>query len=144
MIFQGQNAKKNQRKISILDQWVEIRIEDGITTTTLFPSNQDLLERGKEMDPPPDLVYRRLHFPDGVPSEYYWAVEDEELRKRGVFGTQRMTVDTWLRVIACEEAAKDGHIGMTGVGNLPRPKERGGCDCPVCTENQALLDSLET
>lgn len=33
-----------------------------------------------------------------------------------------------------------GHVGPTGVGNLPRPKERGGCDCEVCARNREVLE----
>ncbi|MGH9584152.1 MAG: hypothetical protein ACRD4O_14585, partial [Bryobacteraceae bacterium] len=37
-LFRGQNAKKNQRKIPILDQWAEITIDEhGNTVTTLVP-----------------------------------------------------------------------------------------------------------
>ena len=51
---------------------------------------------------------------------------------------QRMTVDTWLDVIERERERGDGHIGPTGVGNLPRPEANGGCDCPVCTKNAEI------
>jgi hypothetical protein len=51
-----------------------------------------------------------------------------------------MTVDTWLEVIEREAARGMGHVGPTGVGNLPRPKERGGCDCEVCTRNREVLE----
>ncbi len=37
-----------------------------------------------------------------------------------------MTFATWKEVIAREAERGDGHAGPTGVGNLPRPKERGG------------------
>jgi hypothetical protein len=37
-----------------------------------------------------------------------------------------MTFATWKDVIALEATRSDGHAGPTGVGNLPRPKERGG------------------
>ncbi len=151
ILFQGQNHPKKRRKIPLLEQWVEVTIqENGETLTRLFPSNKNLIERGKAMLPPPELVYRRLNFPHGVPPEYEWVNAKEEKRKLGGCGIQRMTTDTWLEVIAREapEFERPGykssfapeHIGPTGVGNLPRPKERGGCDCHVCTKNQAILD----
>jgi hypothetical protein len=140
-LFQGQNAKKNQRKIPVLDQWVEITIEDGITCTKLFPSNAGLIEEGKAMDPPPELVYRRLNFVNGVPPEYDWTGADPDVRIRGGCGIQRMDVNTWLEVIEQEKNSGAGHIGPCR-GNLPRPKERGGCDCPVCTQNKTLLEKL--
>jgi len=140
-LFQGQNAPKKMRKIAILDQWVEVEIQDGRTVTKLYPSNAGLIKEGQAMDPPPDLVYRRLSFPHGVPAEYRWAVGSSEGRmERGGIGTQRMTVDTWLDAIEREEASGTGHVGPTGVGNLPRPRERGGCDCEVCTQNRHAME----
>jgi hypothetical protein len=97
-MFQGQNSPKKRKKYTRLEQWVEVRIEDGNTVTKLYPSNEDLIEEGKEMLPPPDLIYRRINFPDGVPPEYYWASSDEQFRKYGGWGIQRMRVDTcWTR-----------------------------------------------
>ncbi|MBV9084056.1 MAG: hypothetical protein JOZ62_15375, partial [Acidobacteriaceae bacterium] len=55
-LFQGQNNKKKQKKIPTLEQWVEVRTENGNTVTKLFPSNEQLIEDGKKMWPAPDLV----------------------------------------------------------------------------------------
>ena len=49
----------------------------------------------------------------------------------GGSGVQRMTIDTWLDVIERESEREHGHIGPTGVGNLPAVRENG-CKCPVC------------
>ena len=138
-IFQGQNHPKKQRKIAVLDQWVEVEMEEGRTVTKLYPSNAGLIEEGKKMYPPPEMVYRKINFPDGIPHEYAWASSDPRRFERGGMGTQRMTVDTWLEVIEREAARGTGHVGPTGVGNLPRPKERGGCDCEVCTRNREVV-----
>jgi hypothetical protein len=145
----GQKKKKAQ-KAGILEQWVEVTVEDGKTVTMLFPSNRNLRERAKKMEPAPELVYRRIHFVHGVPAEYEWACPDEGLREYGGCGIQRMTMETWLEVVEREapELERIGykssyapeHIGPTGVGNLPRPKERGGCECEVCVGNQEILD----
>lgn len=139
-ISKGQNAKKNRGRIQTLEQWVEIRVKDGKNTSELFPPNDELIRLGRKMDPSPELVYRRLHFPDGVPPEYYWTTRNENLRRYGGLGIQRMTVETWRKVIEREERRPDGHLGPTGVGNLPRPKEHGECECPVCTKNQRLSE----
>jgi len=137
--FQGQNNPKKMRKIALLEQWVEVAIEDGKTITKLYPSNEKLIEQGKTMLPPPELVYRRMFFADGIPPEYYWTTEDEAKRKAGgCGGIQRMTVDTWLDVID-EEKEGNGHLGTCG-GNLPRPKERGGCECAVCVGNAKIFE----
>ena len=142
LLFQGQNNPKKQahKKRPRLEQWVEVRTaEDGTVTTELYPSNAELIEDGKEMWPAPEIVYRRINFVEGVPPEYYWAIgeEDEQARQFGGCGIQRMTIDTWLDVIERESLRPDGHIGPTGVGNLPRPD--GKCSCPVCTANTAIL-----
>src|ERR1700722_11228384 len=141
-MFQGQLHPKKLGKITILDQWHEITIEDGKTITRQYPSNEQLVKRGQKMLPPPSYVYRRLHFPQEVPPEYYWATSNPERRKNGGFSTQRMTVDTWLHCIDREALRGDGHIGITGVGNMPRPKERGVCACEVCTRNAPLFPGV--
>jgi hypothetical protein len=141
-LFQGQLHPKKQRKVYTLEQWVEVTIVEGKTMTKLFPSNEQLIKDGQRMLPPPELVYRRINFPHGIPDEYAWAAPgaNAERRAAGGCGIQRMTTDTWLEVVKAEAEREDGHIGPTGVGNLPRPKERGGCECPECTRNQAILD----
>ena len=134
LLFQGQKSPKKQRdkKLPRLEQWIEVRIEeDGRVTTTLYPSNEELIGDGQEMWPAPELVYRRINFPDGVPPEYYWATSNEQARQFGCCGIQRMTIDTWLDTIERESSRTDGHIGPTEVPNLPRPD--GKCSCPVCT-----------
>jgi len=143
LLFQGQKHPKKQKKIVRLEQWVEVRIIDGKTVTQLYPSNDKVIQNGQKMWPPPEFVYRRLNFPDGIPEEYLWTVIDPtpETLKRGGCGIQRMSVDTWLDVIEREKLRDDGHIGPTGVGNLPRPQETGGCNCPTCTHNQRVLDA---
>lgn len=131
--FTGKNAKKNQRQIPILDQWVEITVDDqGNTVTKLYPSNQDLIKEGHTMDPPPELVYRRLHFVGSVPPEYHWSTKSPERRAAGGMAVQRMSVETWFETIQREKEKGTGHIGPCR-SLLPRPPERGGCECPVCT-----------
>ncbi len=39
-----------------------------------------------------------------------------------------------------EKALGAGHLLPCG-GNLPRPEERGGCDCPTCSKNRAILEA---
>ena len=90
------------------------------------------------MDPPPELVYRRLNFPNAIPDEYDWTTNDARLKQYGGIGIQRMSVDSWLNLIDQETLRQDGHIGPTP-DPLPRPIERGGCDCPACEQNRQLL-----
>ncbi|MBV9406979.1 MAG: hypothetical protein JO211_16645 [Acidobacteriaceae bacterium] len=128
------------RKTPILDQWVEIRITDGVVTTELFPPNAELRKKGEEMNPPPQLVYRRLNFPDGVPAEYDWTNPSETARRYGGIALQRMALDTWLALIQTELSRGDGHLSPTPGGNLPRPQDRGPCPCPDCTAERELLE----
>jgi len=130
---------KKQPKIETLEQWVEVRVRDGKTETTLYPSNEELLKRKAKMDPPPDLVYRRLNFVNGVPEEYHWTTYDPRRRENGGHGIQRMTPERWLETIELEKRMGTGHLGPCG-DPMPRPKERGGCECPACRMNQAKLD----
>ena len=144
----GTAAAKRKKKggFGVAEQWVEVRVTEGVTTTEFIPSNEELLkEIAKKIDQgedEPAMVYRRMNFPDGVPPEYGWTNLHDmatcELNAAGKWcegcarflhgghGIQRMTFQTWQEVIAREAAREDGHAGPTGVGNLPRPKERGG------------------
>jgi hypothetical protein len=133
-------AKKTERKIVTLEQWVQITVREGQTVTTLYPSNEEMVKRSKTMDPPPDMVYRRLNFVNGVPVEYYWATSDAARRQSGGHGIQRMTTEAWLEAIEREKRAGDGHVGPCDQV-LPRPKSRGGCECPVCTTSRARYES---
>ena len=132
-------AKKAGRKIVTLEQWVEVRVWEGATLTTLYPSNDALRERAQKMDPPPEMVYRRLNFVDGVPIEYYWTTDDPARRGNGGHGIQRMALDTWLETIAHEERLGNGHV-VPCSQPLPRPKSRGGCDCEVCAGIREKLE----
>jgi hypothetical protein len=128
-------AKKAGRKIVTLEQWVEVRVREGATLTTLYPSNDALRERAQKMDPPPEMVY----FVDGGPIEYYWTTDDPARRGNGGHGIQRMALDTWLETIAHEERLGNGHVGPCSQP-LPRPKSRGGCDCEVCAGIRQKLE----
>ena len=132
--------KKVDRKIVTLEQWVEIAVRDVKTVTLLFPSNEKLIKRAQEMDPQPDMVYRRLNFVNGVPVEYYWATKDAKRRQYGGHCIQRMTVEMWLAAMERERRLGDGHVGCVE-RCLPRPKSRGGCECPVCAGNRAWYES---
>jgi hypothetical protein len=133
-------AKKTERKIVTLEQWVQIAVQEGQTTTTLYPSNEEMVKRSKAMEPLPDMVYRRLNFVNGVPVEYYWATSDATRRQNGGHGIQRMTIEAWLDAIEREKRAGDGHVGPCDQ-LLPRPKSRGGCECPTCITSRARYES---
>lgn len=140
-VYEGRG--KNKKPVfTVLEQWVEVRVTDGVTTTQYVPSNAELLKQGEESENVPCMVYRRLNFPDGVPPEYGWTnLHDPErcekraagewcplcsVKERGGCGIQRMTYETWKEVIEREALVPGQYAGPTGCGNLPRPKERGG------------------
>lgn len=77
---------------------------------------------------------------DGVPEEYAWTTGEESIRVSGGLGIQRMPVDRWLELIETEKARGTGHLLPCG-GNLPRPEERGGCECGVCSRNRAIFEA---
>ena len=152
LLFQGQRSKKKRKKIVYLDQWVEVEVSpSGKTVTTAYPSNEILIADGQKKWPPPEFVYRRFNFVDGVPEEYAWATDDETTRELGGMGMQRMTVDTWLDLIEEEKELGTGH--MLPTLTLPRPEEvhinlrladkpraHIGCDCKVCTHSKKVLE----
>ena len=135
-------SKKKKDTFEVAEQWVEVTVTEGITKTDYIPTNEELLEELRKKEITPKLVYRRLYFPDGIPPEYRWTnvhdVETCELTQAGQWcepcarylnggaGIQRLTFDTWKQVIAREALVPGQHAGPTGIGNLPRPAERGG------------------
>jgi len=130
-------TKKKTEKVVALEQWVEIKIRAGKTVTTLYPSNAELRKIGEAMDPQPQLVYRRLNFESCVPAEYSWTTNDFAQRRRGGSCIQRLSLETWLFAIAEEENDKAGHLHAAEV--MPRPKSRGGCECPTCKAAERRL-----
>ena len=138
----NKKATGKTREIQLLEQWVEVWTEDGTTSTALYPSNEDLWKEVEKRSLAPDLVYRRFNFRSGVPAEYLWTMPNKQTLLYGGGGIQRMTLGQWREVVEREGEGGSEHVGPTGVGNLPRPNERGGCECPVCTLNQDLLAEL--
>jgi hypothetical protein len=132
--------KKNKQRIVTLEQWAEVEIRGGRTFTTLYPSNAELRKKGQEMESRPDLVYRRINFRGPVPVEYHWTTSDPLRRRVGGHCIQRMSLESWLQVSALEECREGKHLGPCG-GILPRPKERGECDCPQCAAATARLEA---
>ena len=74
-----------------------------------------------------------------VISIYTEMTPNPETMKFGGLGIQRMSLDTWLRVIEDEKAT--GKPGKCG-GNLPKPEHWGHCDCKSCTANRERLRAM--
>jgi len=138
--------KPKKEPFGVVEQWLEVSITEGVTRTEYFPPNAELLDEIREAlekgEAEPQMVYRRMNFPDGVPPEYGWTNLHRkehcettqaggwcarcQVEERGGCGIQRMTYETWLQVIEREKETPGQHAGPTGLGNLPTPKERGG------------------
>ncbi len=128
----AKRIKLKKARTLVVGQWIEVEVVDGVTKTTRHPDDQamkkiiaDTEERkGRAVE----LVYRRLNFVNGVPSDYHWATSDENVRRHGGLGVQRLRVSDWLRQIHREQG---GHLQPSDY-NMPRPESRGGCDCKAC------------
>jgi hypothetical protein len=70
-VYEG-TGKNRKPVFCVLEQWVEVRVTDGVTTTEYVPTNAELRKMGAESEAVPQMVYRRMNFPDGVPVEYAW------------------------------------------------------------------------
>ena len=130
-VFAGQNCLVEATAPVRLEQCVEVRVVDGATVTTYAPANAELVEWGRAMLPRPQVVYRYLNLPDGVPAEYEWVgVTGEQQRRDGLSGVQRMTAEEWLAAVAREESVPGGHAGPAARW-VPR-KRWGQCACALC------------
>ncbi len=134
-LLNGQPSPKQLRNLNILEQSVEITIQDGLAVTALTPSNQQLLERAETMNPPPQFVYRRLHFPHGIPDEYDWTTADLFFRDSPASATQRLPLDTWLDLLETEAQRPGNHLS-------PAPAECLDSGCPACRLTRERLRAL--
>jgi hypothetical protein len=141
-VEEGKNRERELPEIEVgaihvLDQWVDVEIENGRTVTKLEPATEQLFEDRQMMQPPPEQVRRRFDFRQGIPEEYGWALKSEEQRVRRSWGVQQIRIETWLKAVEREKAAGTGHLSDTGE-DLPDPKRRSWCWCPVCERNSEI------
>ncbi len=101
-----------------LIQSVDVVREDGITTTRLWPSNEELLAESKTMDPPPEIVTRMMAFHGGIPRAYRWV--KKEIPGISTGRDQVLTFAEWLTVIEQERERflATGHIGPKDPADL--------------------------
>ncbi len=127
--------KKSQTGRPIqLEQWIEVRVEDGKTVSTFYPPNEEIVQSLAKMNPKPDLIYRRLNFVDGVPDEYRWAKTPATFQMYGGMFVQRILPEEWPRLRA-EELVGKGHA-KKALYPQPRPESWGPCPCPECTKER--------
>ncbi|HEX4809227.1 MAG TPA: hypothetical protein VH325_09870 [Bryobacteraceae bacterium] len=108
--------KQGKGEPVVIEQWVEIRRIDNQPVTQFYPSNEEMQKRIETAKPKPDLVYRRLFFPDGVPIQYQWTRPRKGQSANGGLAMQRMTVETWLSLR--KEEQETGHAVSTGQPTL--------------------------
>jgi hypothetical protein len=126
---------KNRQRIIRHEQWIEIKRVDGKTVTVFYPPN-DIFDRElKEMDPQPDILYRRFNFVHGVPQEYMWAKPPLQVQKYGGLFLHRFAVEDWPVVFNKERENADG-LATPSPRPLGRPEELGPCPCERCTERR--------
>ncbi len=87
--------KKSNKRFIRHEQWIEVMQKDGKTVTTFTPPNQEFERLRLEMDPPPDMIYRRLNFFNGIPEEYMWALPTPQLARWGGQFLQRILPEDW-------------------------------------------------
>ncbi len=95
-------------KVPEITQYVTVRVVDEKTVTTLSPSNEELLEQSKAMEPPPERVFRMLHISPWAPEEYWWA---QDLPGQSKSREQVMKFDEWLQAMEREKETEGGHVG---------------------------------
>jgi len=123
--------KKSKRFIRH-EQWIEIEQREGKTVTVFYPPNDEFEELRLKMDPPPDMIYRRLFFVHGVPAEYMWVEPTPEVAQYGGLYLQRITVDEWPSLLAAEKI-KGNQFAISAQYPQPRPAVLGPCTCARCT-----------
>ncbi len=127
-------TRRNGRPIQH-EQWIEVTRENGKTVTTFYPPNDEFEKLMREMDPQPDLIYRRLFFVHGVPPEYEWLDPSPELRLYGGLFLQRVLPSEWPRIRLLESLLPRNHV-VSAKNPQPRPAGWGPCPCPLCKEER--------
>lgn len=109
-------SKPAETEPEVIEQWIEVRITPNGVVTEFYPSNDELEQLIENCVPKPELVYRRLSFPDGVPALYQWTRPRTGQAVNGGLAIQRMTLDIWRGLRDQERAS--GHAESTGQPTL--------------------------
>ncbi|HEX4810698.1 MAG TPA: hypothetical protein VH325_17310 [Bryobacteraceae bacterium] len=114
--------KSGKNEPVVIEQSIEVRRINNEPVTQFYPSNEEMEKRIETAKPKPDLVYRRLFFPDGVPIQYQCTNPRKGQSANGGLAMQRMTVETWLSLREKEREA--GHAVSTGQPTLRDWRDR--------------------
>jgi hypothetical protein len=126
--------KKSQKRTVHLDQWIEIEAKPGGCVVTRYPPNDELEDLRLKMDPPAELIYRRMFFVTEVPSDYHALVVDESGITAGLY-LQRILLDEWQIILDAERNSGSDAI-VLAENPQPRPEEFGPCPCPECKKER--------
>jgi hypothetical protein len=122
---------KNKKRFIRHEQWIEVEQREGKTVTLFYPPNDEFEELRLKMDPPPDMIYRRLNFIHGIPPEYMWLCPTPDVRQYGGLYLQRITVEEWPSIMAAEKAGGNKFV-ISAQFPQPRPAVLGPCPCALC------------
>lgn len=89
-------------KGSSLYQKLVVKIVDGETVTTMYPTNEQAM-RVAEAETEDARATRSFEFPDGVPEEYCWLFPEEGRRRAGARRNVEMSVGLWMELAAQEK-----------------------------------------
>ncbi|MGC2656767.1 MAG: hypothetical protein WA324_02245 [Bryobacteraceae bacterium] len=109
-------AKPVAVKPVFIEQWVEIRNVKNQVVAEFTPTNDELAIEIEQKKVRPTLLYRRLNFPDGVPSKYQWTRPRKGMATLGGMAAQRMTIETWEKLREIER--ESGLPERTGLVTL--------------------------
>ena len=126
--------KKGQKRTVHLDQWIEIEETDGGCVVTRYPPNDELEELRQKMDPPAELIYRRMFFVTAVPFEYHALLADASRPEAGLY-VQRILPEEWMAILAAERSS-GSDVMILARTPQPRPEEFGPCPCPECKKER--------
>ena len=97
----------------IYEQWIEVQRNGNEVVTEFIPSNDELEQMIDAAGRKPDLIYRRLFFPVGVPELYGWTRPRIGQAELGGLAVQRLTLDEWRNLL--EKERLTGHVESTGL-----------------------------
>ena len=127
--------KKKAKPPVTHQQWVEVRVVNGETVSTFYPTNEEFEKERLELDPPATLIYRRLNFVNGVPKEYAWTQPPPQVAQYGGHFLHRMKVEDWQHVLETERA-QGNHRVVPSQNPQTRPESLGPCPCAACTKER--------
>ncbi|MGC2661928.1 MAG: hypothetical protein WA324_28545, partial [Bryobacteraceae bacterium] len=79
----------------VVEQCVKVRNIDNQMVVDFCTTNDELAAEIEQKKVEPTLLYRRLHFPNGVPAYYQWVRPRKGMATRGGMAMQQMTLETW-------------------------------------------------